>query len=564
MSTLFLQIGLILSLAVVLAFFAKSLRLPTLLAYIVTGILVGFSGVFQGEETRINLLFLSELGITFLLFLVGLELRFSDIKYIGKAATYTGLGQIIFTAGIGFFLSRALGFGSLESIYIATALTFSSTIIVVKLLTEKRDLDSLYGKITVGFLLVQDFVAIAALIFIASIGGETGVSSFLTTFIKGLALVGVIVFLNRTLLPIIFDRLAKSLELLFLGGIAWAVIFAAISAVAGFSIEIGAFLAGVGLANLREEHQIAARVRPLRDLFIVIFFIVLGLEMGFGNFGAIFVPALTLSLFVLIGNPLIVMIIMALLGFRARTSFASSVTVAQISEFSLVLAALGLKVGHIGNDVMSLVTAVGLVTIAVSSYIIMNSNKIYKVFAKELKIFQRKQSIERIKLGEEEFAGHVVLVGAGRLGWNIFKGLRKKGFQTVVVEANPEIVKKLQEQNADVIYGDISDPEIFEAAIGRGPNLFLSTVFDQEDTKEILWQAKHHHLAAPIVVTSPEAKLALDFYKEDASYVIIPRILSSQFLEDFLLSSHFGELKNSSLRKEHIEQLGNLIGETSG
>src|SRR3972149_2732853 len=290
MSFPYLQIGLILSLATILSALAKQAKLPSILAYIVTGILVGLSGYFEASNFRPILDFLAQLGITFLLFLVGLELRFSDIKYIGRAALLTGLGQIIFTGLAGFILSRVLGFGGIEAVYIAAALTFSSTIIVVKLLTEKRDLDSLYGKITVGFLLVQDFIAILALI-----------------FIEGVVLVGLIIFLNRNLLQSLFDRLAKSTELLFLGSISWALLFASATAALGFSIEIGAFLAGIGLANLREEHQIATRIRPLRDLFIVIFFIVLGLETGLGNLNGIIGSTIVLSLFVLVGNPIIVM-----------------------------------------------------------------------------------------------------------------------------------------------------------------------------------------------------------------------------------------------------------------
>src|SRR3972149_7286357 len=351
MSFPYLQIGLILSLATILSALAKQAKLPSILAYIVTGILVGLSGYFEASNFRPILDFLAQLGITFLLFLVGLELRFSDIKYIGRAALLTGLGQIIFTGLAGFILSRVLGFGGIEAVYIAAALTFSSTIIVVKLLTEKRDLDSLYGKITVGFLLVQDAVAILALILVTALSGgnEASYANFLSVVIKGIILVLATVFLARNTVPWVFAKASKSLEVLFFLSVGWVLLVASLASYLGLSIEIGAFLAGVSLANLPVEHQIASRVRPLRDLFIVFFFVLLGISFSFGNVLNLLLPITVLSVFILVGNPLIVLAIMGFLGFRKRTSFLASITVAQISEFSLILVALGHKVGDLSQ-----------------------------------------------------------------------------------------------------------------------------------------------------------------------------------------------------------------------
>ena len=561
MSVPYLQIGLILSLATILSAFAKQARLPSILAYIVTGILVGMSGYFEASNFRPILDFLAQLGITFLLFLVGLELRFSDIKYIGRAALLTGLGQIIFTGLAGFILSRVLGFGGIEAVYIAAALTFSSTIIVVKLLTEKRDLDSLYGKITVGFLLVQDFIAILALIFIASLGKDVNFVKFSITFIEGVVLVGLIIFLNRNLLQSLFDRLAKSTELLFLGSISWALLFASATAALGFSIEIGAFLAGIGLANLREEHQIATRIRPLRDLFIVIFFIVLGLETGLSNLNGIIGSTIVLSLFVLVGKTIIVMIIMGVLGFRARTSFLASVTVAQISEFSLVLVALGSRLEHINSQIVSLITAVGLVTIGVSSFSIMNSSRLYRFLAKPLRIFQRKHLIgEAIDVGQD-LQDHVVLIGAGRLGWEVAMELYKKGENLLVVDFDPSTTRALSEKGIEVIFGDVSDPEIAESACLGKSKLVVSTMFDSEDTKELFEILKDLHKKPPLVVTSPTESAALEYYKMGAAYVIIPRVLGSHHISHLLTSGKLQDLLEGDLRKNHIEELKTRLGE---
>ena len=292
-----------------------------------------------------------------------------SLRLVGKASVLVGLGQIILTFIPGFFIARFFDFNFLQAAYIAIALTFSSTIIVVKLLSEKRDTNSLYGKISIGFLLVQDFVAILILIFLAGIESEKGIvfnDIFLTT-LKGLGLFILMLYLGRKILPLMLDKISRSQELLFLTSLAWCFGIATVVVKAGFSIEIGGFLAGLALANSSEHFQISAKIKSLRDFFILIFFVILGSSLIFSDFSGLTLPIIIFSLFVLIGNPLIVLIIMGLMGYRKRTGFLCGVTTAQISEFSLILAALGLKLGHLNEKVVSLITAVGIITITLST-----------------------------------------------------------------------------------------------------------------------------------------------------------------------------------------------------
>jgi Kef-type K+ transport system membrane component KefB len=556
MSSAFFATGLVIAAASVLGAVARNFKQPLILAYILVGIIAASFGIFQGEELHDTFNFLAELGIAFLLFLIGLELKFNDVKYLGKIAVLTGLGQIIFTSVAGFLLARLIGFGGIEAFYIALALTFSSTIIIVKLLTEKRDLDSLYGKVAVGFLLVQDLVAILALIVISSFGnGDLTAGKFVFTFVEGAIFVAVTLLLSRYVAEHIFNAVAKNVELLFLSSIAWAMIFSSLAVALGFSIEIGAFVAGVGLATLKEEHQIASRIRPLRDLFIVIFFITLGLKLTFSNILSTLSPALILSLFVLIGNPLIMMIIMGYLGFRKRTSFMASMAVAQISEFSLVIVALGLRVGHISQEVVSLITLVGIITISTSSYLILNSTKLYKLFGKYLSIFQRKVLTEKVLEGEKEFSDHTVLIGSGRLGSEILRSLKESGKEVVVIDFDPIIVRHLIDQGVDVIFGDINDQEIQEAANLKRAKLIVSTMFDTDDTEELLGLLKEKNIRVPVVVTSAETKWALRFYQQGSDYVIIPRVLSSHQVALLLEDSNIDQLLSGKLRERHLKEI---------
>jgi Kef-type K+ transport system membrane component KefB len=556
MTNIFADVALILATSTILAAIFSRLKQPVILSYLVVGILAASAGLFKSTG-GLNLNFFSELGIAFTLFLIGLELHFSDIKQIGQSAVTVGIAQIIFTWFAGFGIAKLLGFATNDALILSLALTFSSTIVVVKLLGERKQLDSLFGKITVGYLLVQDFIAIAALIFVTSLGREFKPGQFFVTAIEGTFLVVLILVLNRFILQKLFDFFAKNSEVLFLAGISWALIFATLYAASGFSIEIGAFLAGLGLANLREQAQIASWVRPLRDFFITLFFLSLGLKLPLANLVPVVGAVSVLSIFVLIGNPLIMMIILGVLGYRRRTSFQVSITSSQVSEFSFILIFLAFRSGLISNSVVAATSATAIITLILSTYLITYSSKIYRLFSPYLKIFERKTLVEKPWEGVEEFSDHMVLVGVGRFGQNILKGLKKKDLNVVVVDFNPDAVEKLQEEKIPVIYGDISDPEIFETAIGRNAEMIISTVPDKEDTRMLLTEVKNLEHKIPVVVTSADGDEALEFYKEGAAYVIIPRILSSHLVERFLMGDRFSDLKDGSLRKEHIEELGN-------
>ena len=556
MTSSFFAVGLIIAAAAAIGAVARNFKQPLILAYILVGVITASLGIFENEEIHGTIEFLAELGIAFLLFLIGLELKVDEVRHLGKIAFITGLGQILFTGALGFGLSKFLGFGNLESLYLALALTFSSTVIVVKLLSEKRDLNSLYGKVAVGFLLVQDLVAILALILVASVGkGNFSAGDFILTLIQGVFFVALTFGLSRFAAPYIFNAIAKNTELLFLSSIAWVMIFASLAAALNFSIAIGAFLAGIGLSTLRQEYQIASRIRPLRDLFIVIFFISLGLQLSFSNIISNLTPAIILSLFVLIANPLIMMVIMGRLGFRRRTSFMSSVTLAQISEFSLVLAALGLSVGHLTQNAVNVIALVAIITISVSSYLILYSAKAYRLLGKYMPFPQGEVLSEKIFEGEKEFKDHIVLVGTGRLGSEILSSLKKGGKEVVVVDFNPSVVRKLIDEGVDVIFGDVADREIVEKANMKEASLILSTVHDTEDTEELINILKADHIKVPIVATASDESEALKFYNQGVSYVIIPRVLSSQYVKLLLDDSNIEKLLSGKLREKHITEI---------
>ncbi|MDZ7584976.1 MAG: cation:proton antiporter, partial [Thiobacillus sp.] len=346
------EFALLLIITTVLGAIAVRLRQPILIAYIAVGILLGPAG-FSLVSAHDQIDLLAQIGITVLLFVVGLKLDLRHIRHIGPVALATGLGQLSFTIVFGFFIILALGKGWLEALYVAVALTFSSTIIIVKLLSDKRELDSLHGRIAVGFLIVQDLAVVIAMMVMSGLGGmgEEGVSGMtlaltLLARLGGAALLLFVVM--RYLLPRVVGTLARSQELLLIFAIAWGTALAALGEFAGFSKEAGAFIAGFSLASTAYREAISARLTSIRDFLLLFFFIDLGANLDFSTLGDEISSSIVLSLFVLIGNPLIVMAIMGYMGYRKRTGFLAGLTVAQISEFSIIFVAMGITLGHVG------------------------------------------------------------------------------------------------------------------------------------------------------------------------------------------------------------------------
>ncbi|HSX57747.1 MAG TPA: cation:proton antiporter [Candidatus Saccharimonadales bacterium] len=549
-----LALGIVIALAAFFGAWATFFRLPLIIAYILTGLILGPFLFKSSADTSFALM--RDLGLSFLLFLVGLEIKTSEFKEFSGKALIAGFLQIFGTAFVGYFLAILLGFSALASFYIAAALAFSSTVIVVKILSEKRDLDSLYGKLTVAILLLQDLAAIILLILLPALGskGDFNVSSFFITIAVGSILVSLIYLLSRKVLPYLFERVAVNLELLFLTSIAWVLLIAAISAKLNFSLEIGAFLAGLGLASLKQEHQIAARVRPLRDFFIVIFFIILGSQIVVTFQFKILFEALLLSAFVLMIKPLIVLVSLARLGFKRRTAFLSGVSLAQISEFSLIILFLAYKQHVVSSETVSVLTLTALITFGVSSYLLVYATKIYRSVEKYLRFVEVKEVFAE-KNVKTELEDHVVLIGCDRLGWEVLKQLKKQGKKVLVVDFNPTIINSLKEAQVDFLFGDVTDPEIWEEANIEKAVLIISTIFDPDDTEELLHNLKDSGSKPIVFVTAAEREWAVKFYRHGADYVIVPRVLSGHQVAHLLTAQKLSAIREGEMKKDHLEEL---------
>lgn len=483
------------------------LRQPILIAYIVVGIVTGPAvlGLVQAKD-QIDLL--AEVGVAVLLFVVGLKLDVQHLRHIGPVALATGLGQLTFTIVIGFLLILLLGKTVMEALYVAVALTFSSTIIIVKLLTDKRELDSLHGRIAVGFLIVQDFAVVIAMMAMSALRGADGagaaeVAASLAARV-GAAIVLTYIFM-RHVLPKVVAMMARSQELLLIFAIAWGTGLAALGEWAGFSKEAGAFLAGFTLASTQYRDAINARLTGIRDFLLLFFFVDLGAKLDFSTLQGELWPAAVLSLFVLIGNPLVVMAIMGYMGYRKRTGFLAGLTVAQISEFSIVFVAMGISLGHIGVEALGLTTLVGLVTIALSTYMILYSHPLYERLAPWMGLFERKHPHRELAVSREHQGAalpDVIVFGLGRYGSRLMAGLDEAGLQVLGVDFDPEVCRALRRKGHSVRFGDSTESDFIASLPIADAAWVIVTIPDLASNRALLQALEENRYRGQIAVVA--------------------------------------------------------------
>ncbi|MBI5358505.1 cation:proton antiporter [Candidatus Amesbacteria bacterium] len=516
---------------------ARLFKQPLLLGYAISGIILSALGFTRLANVHELLGFSGQLGVTLLLFLVGLELPISELKQVGKTAMFSGIAQVLFTFGLGTWISG--------SAYIGLGLAFSSTIVVVKLLTERKDLASLYGKLTVGILLVQDFVAIGAMIFLAGSG------NFVLTGIKGIVLVSIFSFVVVRIMPKVTAWLGQSTELLFVGTLAWCLAVAALvsSPLIGFTAEIGGFLAGLALAGSSEHLQISARIRPLRDFFLTLFFISLGAGVSIAQISSNWLIAVLLSVFVLTLKPIVVISILLFQGYGARVAYMTGLALSQVSEFSLLLAALAIRTNQADSSILTVVSMVGIITMISSNYLSQGANKIYSLVAPFLTWMEHKKNHSLSKTPVP--SGHIVMFGHNRIGNIIRPVLETLKKPLLIVDFDPEVTEKLKLiSGVQSVFGDMSDEGLYESLGLTHAELVVSTVSDCDDNLLLLsFIGKSKNPPISIIVAG-DTNDAQKLYSAGADLVIIPHSMGGEYLATLF--------ENRGLNKDYIVRRGKL------
>ncbi|MEK7183007.1 MAG: cation:proton antiporter family protein [Patescibacteria group bacterium] len=552
LNELFLEFAAVIVMAGVVSIVTHKLRQPMIIAYILTGVfagpsVLGFTHSFEIFEA------LSSIGVAFLLFIVGLNLNWRNVKDVGGVALAAGVGQVTLSSAAGFGVAQLLGFDLVTSGFLGIAFAFSSTIIIVKLLTDNEDINRLHGRIAIGVLLVQDLIAMMLLLLLAAYADGGSLATVLTSsLIKGLLVIAALWLFAKFIIPHLFRYAATSQELLFLIALSWCFAVASGLQLLGFSLEIGALLAGISLSGTGFQHEIEAKIRPLRDFFLVLFFVVLGTQLVATDVVHLAVPIVAFSLLILAGNPIVLVAIMRLMGYHPRTGFLTGTTLAQVSEFSFIVIGGGVALGLIDQELISLVTVVALITIACSSYMIATNERVYEWLANYLPRLKLRAEDEQ---DDEGPAPEVVLLGYDKMGMKILPQIEELTDNYLVLDFNPAVIEELEHTGVKVVYGDAGNEEVLKFIRADKAKLVVSAIPDMAVNEDILDFLKRHKSRATAIVTVKSSADAARCYALGATFVIVPTILGGEHFAQLLKKKKTMKMQWGSLGKKELQQI---------
>lgn len=549
---LFAQLSLVIALGAGVALIMRILKQPLIIGHIITGILVGPS-VFHILQDASGFTVLSTLGVALLLFIVGLELSLSIISRLSRVVFLTTVAQMSIVMLAGAAVAHILGFGQLESLIIGLCLAMSSTIIIVTLLQQKKELMRLFAQIAVGVLIVQDLVATLAKITLSARSAGSGVLEVSWLLGRGIFFVGLLYLIGHIILPKMVKFLESSKELLFVLSIGWALGIATLFAKIGFSLEVGALLAGMSLASLPFSHEVASRLRPMRDFFIVIFLITLGYTMVPEHIRTVLVPTLVFSLIVFVVKPLVILTVLGMQGYTKRASFKAAIAMSQISEFSLVFIVAAAHHAYVSQTAQAAIGLTALITFTGSTYLIKYSDELFTLLETHLRFFERRVTKLEQKHAAEGYP--MVLFGYRKGGAEFMRTFQHMGRRFVVVDYDPEAIELIEKQHVDFLYGDATDPELIEELRLEKSKLVVSTISDPAANEFLAHWLNEHNPTAIFVGSAESSFQAAKLYSEGASYVMMPHFIGSEKISTFIKRTNFKKSEFNKFREKHLKYL---------
>jgi Kef-type K+ transport system membrane component KefB len=557
--SIFSELSLVIVVTAAVSLLMKLLRQPLILGYILAGLIVGPSLLDLIHSKEVFETF-SALGIALLLFIVGLGMNVSELRKLGKISFQIALTSLFTITLIGFGTSSLLGFDKTEAFILGLALFFSSTIIIIKILSDKREQTRLHGQVAIGVILIEDIIATFALLFLAANNsGEINLDKVLELLWKGTALTALLVICNTRILRPVSRYMAKTQELLFLFAISWGFGIATLFEAAGFSIEIGALFAGVALASSPYVQEIASRLRPLRDFFVVLFFITLGESLNITSLGDSLLPALVLSAIVVIAKPLVITATMGMLGYTKRVSFKAGINLSQVSEFSIIMVVLAASTGQVRPDLVGTITLVAIITIAISTYLMQYDDELYRRFDKiKLHMFEKEVAYRE----KRSPAGYqMVLLGYHHGGHEFIRTFQQMRKRFLVIDYDPEVIDILEDQKVDYLYGDATDTELLHEAGVEKSKLIISTIIDHEANIFITRHIVEQNHKAVIIMHADNIQQAAELYEAGATYVMIPHHIGSEKMSAFIKRAGLDKSEFERHREKHISSLKTHIAD---
>lgn len=583
--TLFIHLAEIIVAAVIISALLRKLKQPTLLAYIIAGILLG--PLFLGSIDWISLglpfelgipiitpeiYLLSELGTALLLFSVGIETSLKKLINIGKPILIGTVIQVLGIIAITMLLTMPFGLLSFEqALFVGTILAFSSTMIVIKLLSDSGQTSSLDGRIMISILLVQDFLVILFVPLVAKIGNFSDPTFIIPIIANSLILIIAGIFANKILFPKLFEIAIDEKELFLLASIATAFVFIGLSFILEIPISIGAFIAGLALSTLPYNLEIFSQIRALRDFFLTIFFVSLGAELSFAFGGVPIILMIIIFAIIFLIKPIILFLITLISGYGSKNSVKVGIGLGQVSEFGFVLAAIGVTaIGTRGTQIISnelfsfLITAIAL-SMIITPYLTTNSSRLAQVFYERVeklpkyfrKSYFKRKIIELQKIpNKKQLKDHIIIIGGGTVGRGLAKALYPNK-QIVVMDHDPEVVKQGIIDGMPYIYGTSQNEEIWNKVDIKEAKLVVITILEHEEAIEMIKQIKEFNPEVNIFATAHYFSQTLSYYKAGVDFVAMPSVMGSniflQNISQFLNEGKLFEIQN--FKDEYLRYL---------
>lgn len=516
---------------------------PVIIWYILGWVLL-WPEIFNLIQNHGNIEFYAHFWVSLLLFMVWLGLNPKIVKEVWKIAVVAWVGQVVFTFIIWYGIALALWFSHIMALFLGISLTFSSTIVIIKLISDRGDAWTTYGKIALWVLIVQDIIAMIILLIISWVLQWWGVEALSTWFFVRTALsvarlLGFARFSWHFILPKVMRALSKENELLLLFVITWAILFWGMRYYAGFTMEIGALIAWVTLASSRWRFHIFSELRPFRDFFLALFFVYIGWQIVFDDLNAMLVPIIIFSLFVLIGNPAIIITLMMKLGYNRKDSFMTGLTVAQISEFAFIIIGLALTAWLLEDPmILSTVTFIGLITMTGSSYMFAHAETIFKRVDPLLQKLTTKKSNNDVRkhseLPEHIDENVIIIIGYWRLGSYMASQLKSRQVPFCIIDNDIKKIALAEEKGYKTIYGDADDTWILDQLIGTKTQWVYSTVPNYDSNLQLVSYIEESHPLIKTVLLALYIEEAESLYDHWADYVIQPHISWAHEWRDIL------------------------------
>lgn len=546
----------------VFALVARFIRLPVMIAYLAAGVLLGPVG-FGWIADRQSIETIAELGLIFLLFMIGLEIDLKRIMSAGRAILLTSVIQFAGGAAIGVALFAGLGFalggGRLDALYLGVAAALSSTVIIVKILYDKRELNTLAGRITLGILVIQDLFAILFLAIQPNLKNPEVLIVLLSLAKVGI-LVATALALSRWVLPSIFRSVARLPELVLVGALAWCFLIGGFAQWLGLSREMGALISGVALSTFPYALDVTAKVTTLRDFFITLFFVALGMSIPAPNASLLGWAAL-LSGFVIVSRVLTVFLPLHWMRLGHRASLLPAINLCQVSEFSLVILALGSDAGHVSETTNGIVAYAFSALAITSSFGILESDRLLRFFSPILTRIGLRDLPPGAAAGSAQ--GHAVkpiyLLGFSWTASSLLEEVGRRAPEILedigVIDFNPLVTEELRRRGCAVYYGDIGQRDtLLHAGIGEAEVIICSlpdTVLKGTNNLRLLQQLRELNQTAKIVMHAELFTEIPKLYAAGANYVSVPRLVEAITLVDVVQAARSGTLE---LKREELER----------